>query len=337
MTAIGVKCVRGKISMSDCAVCSLRADHPCMLPADMLMVMRKSREPQPGRTEFTPSSLLECDRRTELTRDNAYYIDIESAWNMMRGTEIHDLIERNGTFPQDSEKTWEYPLGGPVAVIREKRLSAKVPTRYGMQEFTGKPDLIVVKRIEDGTAFVKISDYKTTTIDHALTSARRSNQTQLNMYAWLCETSLAFDLQLYPYILGVGDVVVEELEIIYTDLKRVRRFTSANYLVDRGASLKGNTLNHIYEDMYESTSPRSGKTKTVRALEYKGVMYERLELEPIDLLDHEDIEDWIIQRIEDKIEAKQELPPPLEPPNDWVCSYCPMQKVCFEMAGKELP
>jgi hypothetical protein len=133
----------------------------------------------------------------------------------------------------------------------------------------------------------------------------------------------------------VERVVVDELEIIYTDLKRVRRFNSGVTLVDRGAELKPSGLEHLYEDLYDYTG-RTGKNRTLRVVEHKGKFYERLELEPIDLLPHDDMTDWITQRIEQKIDAKTQLPPPLEPPADWVCNYCQVRDVCFKLAGKEI-
>lgn len=315
MGVIGVSCVRGEISSEECAKCSLNPLHPCTFPTDFIHIARNPGLGQGDRTEFTPSSLLECDRRTVLTKQNDHYVDVEAAWNFQRGTDLHDLIERNG----------EYPEGSVKHLIRENRLTTAVQTKYGPKVFSGKPDLVVVKHEdEDGTLWCKIEDYKTTSIGHDLITARRSNQMQLNMYAYLVEKCLF-----------QGRCTVDELEITYTDLKRVRRFNSMGYLFDKGKSLKGTYMEEIGEDLYEVTG-RTGRTEILPVMFDDGVPYERLTLQPIDLLPIEDIEAWIVKRIEEKIEAKDVLPPPLEPPNDWVCNYCSMRTLCFNLAGKEL-
>ena len=313
----GVSCVRGLISTDECERCSLDPLHPCTFPVDFLHITRNPGRGDGGRTEFTPSSLLDCDRRTVLSGKNDYYVDVDAAWNLQRGSIIHELVERNG----------DYPEGSVTELIRERRLSTTMQTKYGPQMFSGKPDLVVIKQVdEDGTAWCKIEDYKTTSITHDLTAARRSNQMQLNMYAYLVECSLY----------GGGErVVVDELEITYTDLKRVRRFNSMGYLYDRGKSLNSSSLVEVGDDLYEVTG-RTGVTEFLPVTFHQGKPYERLALEPIDLLPIEEIEAWIVRRIEEKIEANTVLPEPLEPPSDWVCPYCPMQELCFGMAGKTI-
>jgi CRISPR/Cas system-associated exonuclease Cas4 (RecB family) len=226
---------------------------------------------------------------------------VDAAMNMFRGTIFHAGIDATTKYPE------------AVEVIREIRLKTMVDTLYGPQLFTGKADVVVVKRIENGTAYCKVIDYKTKkSIEHSLVSPDRKHQMQINMYAHLVEKELPAYLT-NNYIglngekaisLASVDVVVDEVEIVYLDMKKVRRFTSAGSLQVKGKRT--------------STSP---------------LLYEYITLEPISLLPSDIVEDWVRTRIEEKINAKQVLPDILEGDAAWVCSFCSVKQVCMEIGN----
>ena len=310
---LGIKCTfYGNVSHDYCRKCSL-TDHPCEYPVDALEMMREENDEQSDRTEFTPSTLLECKRRVVLRTSNDYYLDPLQRWKMMRGEGLHLLFEKKGRFPKDSV----------VGTMREVRIKTDIGTQYGPQVFSGKADLIVVKYItEDGIAHVSITDYKTTEITHEKDGFSeehewtfREHQMQLNMYAYLVQLENAvvivrvqgknveIPIRQFGYFDGVTGVVVDELELAYLDFKRIRRFTSKGTLVTRG------------------------KLKSRATWEYHDLPLAQMFLLPASV-----VEEYISRTIEEMIEAKSELPPRLEGKKaSVVCPLCPLKETCFSL------
>jgi hypothetical protein len=192
-----------------------------------------------------------------------------------------------------------YP--GVVRTVRERRIHTTIDTSYGPQPFTGKCDLIIVKQLDDDgqTAHVNIVDYKTITkIEHSLTEAKPEHVWQVNMYAWMVTREL-------PHILGHDglNVVVDGVEIEYFDMSKVRRFTSYGEL-------------HCKGKMVKRRPPE----------------YETLTLAPIPLYPLEQIEKAIRRRVEQRIWAKEHLPPVLPEEEQWRCESCPVFDVCLRLA-----
>jgi hypothetical protein len=206
-----------------------------------------------------------------------------------------------------------YP--GAVDVIREKRLYASLVTSYGAFIFSGQVDLIVIKRIEDGVAYAKIVDFKSTgEIDHELTAAKNDHQMQINVYKWLVENTVFIQ----DYNGGTSAVVVDELEIVYADMKRVRRFTSIEGdRIDRGKLVRSSKRDFSPEAPMYTQHYASGK------------LHEVLELAPIRFLTNERIMRWVIRRIEAKESAKHgEMPGLIADDKRWLCYYCPTRDLC---------
>jgi hypothetical protein len=142
-------------------------------------------------------------------------------------------------------------------------------------------------------------DYKTKKIEHALTEPDRKHQMQLNIYAWLVENTL-LDLGVKE-LEGVERVRVDTLELVYVDMMKVRRFTSAGEMEAKGIKRRG------------------------------AAEAEMIRLSPICLLEMKTVEGWIRGRIEDKIRAKEVLPPRLEGDEARFCTYCPMYEQCYAL------
>jgi hypothetical protein len=288
---VGVQCPRGEMTWDACAVCRQNPLHPCMYPADVLDLMQEHYDDpdrEPGSEAFTPTRLLGCDRQGVLMGRGETYVDVDRAWFPVRGNMVHALMERA-------------PYPGALHVLREQRLHTTVDTCYGPQPFSAKPDLIVVQRLAPDGLHCKIVDYKSTNaIGHDLVQARTEHQLQTNMYAWIAA-------RVVPDLLGVPEcaLVVDELEIVYADMKRVRRFTSAGWLKDRGPMLR--------------RSPRS---------------YTTLDLAPITIYHPDRVGAFIQRRIEERLAAREELPPVLEGDRAWMCDFCPVRTACFALAGK---
>lgn len=292
MAQIGVRCIRGLVSHDDCRQCSTDPLHPCMLPSDVLELMRqKETDYHADPNAFSPTGLLDCDRKGVLLHRGDWFTDVEQAWPMTRGTLTHAVMEANKDYP------------GAVGVIREHVMETMVDTRYGPQRLIGKPDLVVVLKDEADSVTVKIVDYKTTSeIKHDLTAAKPDHVRQINMYAYLVSRWLSEHLK------RPVTVTVAELEVVYLDFKKVRRFTSVGPLVTKGKRL--------------SMTP---------------LTYADLELEPIHIFEPGTVEKGVRRMIEAKIAARDQLPPAYEmdDENYWKCRYCPVQEACADLARRE--
>lgn len=266
--------------------------------ADMLALAAGIESEEPEADAFSPSRLLSCHRQSVLVGQVDYYLDMDQSWPLVRGNMVHALMERA-----------RYP--GVLDTIRETRFTTQVPTRYGDQAFTAKPDLIVVDRIETDwpsdeghgqgnaqeTIHIKVVDYKSKNgIKHDLVEAAYEHQLQVNMYAFILRRELAAHF-------GAPEcnVVVDELEIDYIDMSRHRRFTSAGWLTDRGK-----LVNRKYKE------------------------YETLHLAPISMWSQAQVGRFVRRRIEERIAAREELPDCEYEGTDkaWLCDYCPVKEAC---------
>jgi hypothetical protein len=263
----------------------------------MLEAMREPEVPTDDPGDFTPSRLLGCDRRAGLELGGDTWLDIEADFPLWRGNMVHALMEKAPDVP------------GTRGPLKEMRFSTEVQTRYGTKRFTGKPDLISVLREEvdqaegdeepASTFYVQVVDYKSTgKIEHADTAPKRNHVMQVNIYAWLVRRELPKVLQ------KTARIVVEELEIIYVDMQRTRRFTSAGTLEARGKRLN-------------------------RTPPYE---YETLTLDAVPVLSDAVVEAWVVKHIESRIQATEEkLPPPLTGEAAWLCRFCPVYTLCHSL------
>ena len=251
---------------------------------DLLRIDYEDPDREPGVESYTPTRILKCHREAVLEERTDYYVDPDSSWPLVRGHMVHALMERA-----------HYP--GALMTVREQRMRTALQTAYGPALFTGKPDLIVVNRIDsaphEGCAdaiHIKVVDYKSKSeIKHDLLSVIYDHELQVNMYAWVASREL-------PALLDLpgAEVVLDELEIDYVDMSRVRRFTSAGWLHDRGKRLN--------------------RTKPYR--------YETIELAPIHIWPLESVGRFVRKRIEERIEAHEVLPPCERPDDFWHGALC---------------
>jgi hypothetical protein len=297
--SIGVICPRGKISHADCRVCVQDPLHPCQYSPDILESMRRE-DLHVEEGTYSATQLLNCDRQDVLVNqiEGGYYQDVDSSWATLRGSMVHALMERQ-TYP------------GAVEVIRERRLHTTVATSFGRIPFSGQIDLLVVKKIEDNIARVKVVDFKSTyQIDHDLVAAKDDHQMQINIYKWLVESTMFFKQDGF-----VAPVVVDELEIVYADMRKARRFTSVQgERVDKGKLIR-KLETYAGDEVLEHYS--------------NGKLYETIHLQPIRFLSNEQIEKWVVRRIEAKERAKRgEMPGRIADDRRWLCMYCPVNKEC---------
>jgi hypothetical protein len=291
MPSIGVSCVRGRILHDDCRECVKNPLHPCAYPADLLELMRDVDNDVPP-SAHTPSRMAGCARQAVLEETTDYYVDVDYAYPMARGNMVHALME-HAKYP-DAYNT-----------IRERRFTTELDTVSGRKSFSGKPDLIVVKSIDNifgakPTAHVKVVDYKSKKeIGHDLTAASIEHQIQVNLYAWLVTRELGFFLSFSSHV----DIVVDELEIVYADMKKVRRFTTAGELYANGKMIR--------------RSPRQ---------------YETLTLEPIKMKSLDWCEGYVKRNIERREAAKDRLPAVLPEEESWKCMRCPVFEACDRRA-----
>lgn len=287
MGQVGVKCPRGLIRHDECRRCSTDPLRPCHLSPDLLEALREdpnSRHADPD--AFSPSGLLGCDRQHALSMGRDWYIDVRQGYKMLRGTLIHAAIG-----------AYRYP--GAAGIIREQVMESQIETKHGTQRMMGQPDIVVVNSVAGGVAHIHIIDYKSTgEIKHELIAARSEHVRQVNMYAWLVRRWLE------SHYKTKLDVVVDELEIVYLDFNKTRRFTSAGPLSDVGKRI--------------SRSP---------------VQYETLTLAPITMFSDAAVERGIRRMIEGKLDARTELPLAYEPWEEefWRCWSCPVKDRCQEL------
>ena len=288
---------------------------------DLMMVDYSDPDREPGIESFTPTRLMTCHRQAVLMERHDYYADADLDYPKTRGHMIHALMEKA-----------RYP--GAVGYARERRMRHTIATPdFGPQLFTAKPDLIVLKHIELNEepetfnrdtgvatpaqtkvhAYLKVVDYKSKNgIKHELTSVPRDNELQVNMYGWLVSQNPTVYEHGEPIgpvtsLFGLPDttqLVVDELEIVYADMAKVRMFSSMGYRTDRGKRLN-------------------------RSAPYQ---YEQLSLAPIHHYTNEQIGRFIIRRMEERLRAKApgQLPACeyVNTEREYLCNWCPVKQLC---------
>lgn len=287
----GVQCDRARklkrvaMTRQECDECVQQPDHPCPFNGKMLTMMWGDSDHQPSRQTFSPTRLMGCPRAKYLDR-NQYpqYLDPYKKWNALRGTMAHGFFENAPLAP------------GVEFEITEERLETTIETAYGPQTFVGKPDLVEVLYSDDAKIVVKLTDWKSTKeVGHDFIEAKEDHQKQVNMYAYLLAKALP------EYLNRPGlEVIVSELEIVYFDMGKVRRFTTRCSVIDRGKML----------------TPRAAGR------------YAELELMQMKQKDLEFMHDFIATLIEDAIEARDNLAPAYTDEKARLCPYCPFVIEC---------
>jgi hypothetical protein len=291
---IGITCDRSRqeerpyITRAECDECVQHPDHPCPFHGKLLRAMWGDDDREPNGLAFSPTRLLGCPRAKYLERHSYDQIlDPYKKWNAVRGNMSHSFLEQ---LP---------PAPGTCFEISEVRFETIINTKYGPQKLVGKPDLIEVLGDDGDKMVVKITDWKSTKeIRHDFLQAKEAHQKQVNMYALILYDALP------GYLFRPGlEVIVDELEIVYFDMGRVRRFTSGCSLIDRGKLL---------------TPRRAGN-------------HEQLKLMSIKHKAIEDMRKYVALLIEDAIDASERLYPPLQGDEAKLCSYCPFYRACWNL------
>jgi PD-(D/E)XK nuclease superfamily protein len=317
MAIKGVVCVLGRVGMDAHLECMKRADHPCMYTPDTLMAMTDSnKERVSSGVKFSPSSLQGCQRQGTLQGTHDWYLDVDNSWPLFRGNLAHALYE---TLP---------PWPGIIGTVREYRFSTQIETKHGLQTVMGKPDLVVLKGFDEAGLHIAVVDYKSKSkIDHDLIAADPKHINQVNIYAWIVarelrnvlgdtavgevvQTNSILELgDLNQWMLSGYPVVIDELEIVYLDMTKCRRFVSNVTLTTKGK-------------MTKRSYPRE---------------YETLELEPIPVKEAKRVENWLRIRIERQLnnDASGQLPAPLTGDDCWVCFNCNVRSTCVELGLAE--
>lgn len=347
MALVGVKCVLGHVKLDDHRRCMVeQPGPPCGIePSILEMIVRPNMEREESGVIYSPSSIQSCHRRDALASDHDYYIDVRASYKQVRGTIVHQGMSQELAYP------------GVLGVVRELRMGSPINTRYGERTFHGKPDLVVLERVQQtqvveydenenpynsfwkNILYVKIVDYKTTSeVRHDLVAPDRRHVYQINEYAWLVQRFLPgwLNNRLVPFeddafgtidhsnlqlskgvtIPHIDEVVVDELSIIYMDMKKLRTFTSRGFLTDQGKMLSDYVNGH-----WIRRNPPE---------------YEELELEPVHQFRPSYTESLIRKGIEEQIEAETLLAPPLEGDDArLMCGSCPVKQACIELGLRE--
>jgi hypothetical protein len=315
------------------------AGPPCGIePSILEMITRPNMERERESVVFSPSSLSSCHRQTALKTNNDWYLAVDQGYKMVRGTIVHNGMGHEPPYP------------GVLGVVRELRMGAPINTKYGMQQFKGKPDLVVLLGVTvkpevhpdevvdlqlKNQLHIKIVDYKTRSeVGHDLVRADDKYAYQVNMYAWLAAQFLPHYINNFASWDGAGDdyadhlflnnpslpyideVVIDELSITYMDMKQTRTFTSKGLL-----SAKGKMLGDRVNGRWIRRTPAE---------------HDELELEPIPLFRPKYTESLIRQGIEKQIDAETMLAPPLEGADaELMCRNCPVREACYLLGRRE--
>ena len=338
----GVRCVRGTaIPMEEHLRCQREEiGPPCGIPQTVLnMILAPDTEREKEGVVYSYSSINGCHRRTVLSSKHDYFINIAAEYKRTRGSIFHNGISQEPAPP------------GTLGVVRELRMLAPINTKFGTVDFKGKPDEVVLLRVEeyvqvDGTLpvkhrlHVKITDIKTTSeIGHDLIAAGKTHVEQVNAYAWLVKRFLpawiskqaalwaggweveGMDLEHLYLNRGVvlpqiDEVVVDELSIVYIAMDKPRTFTSLGFLEARG-KMKG----EMRDGHWRRDVPNA---------------WETLELEPVHEFGTKFTESLIRKGIESQIEAETMLAPPLTGDKArLMCGSCPVKQQCCEIGAAE--
>jgi hypothetical protein len=286
MTQIGFNCpVYGPVLHDECRACSVDENrHVCMYPPPVLENMREQVSTERDGI-YSPTQLTGCFRQQVLLSSEDYYADPNDLYAMQKGTLTHTGLA-----------TLDYP--GALWTLSEERLYIKVQTKYGEVRYGGKPDLVVVKKVENETIRALLIDWKTTDSLSHDTTVSDDYIMQINQYKLILESEP--ENKFYEPVFDYP-VKVDEMEL-YVLGRRAKRFSSLISLKTKGKLI--DRVNKVHEE---------------------------IELEKIPVLSNEDTAQWVVKRIEERIEANDKLPPVLGPEDNWKCNYCPVRKSCFEI------
>lgn len=137
---------------------------------------------------ISATSILHCLRGDYLKRHEPYYLTIEQAYPMFRGTLFHSLMEKN-----------PHPMG---------KVEHKMLRRHKGIEIGGTADSILTyKREVEGKVVFQVEDWKTTDNLPKYASPYTSHAKQVNLYRWL------------------GKIPVEQCELVvwYFSMKGIKR------------------------------------------------------------------------------------------------------------------
>ncbi len=346
MSLKGVKCILGYVSMADHEKCMVERDGPpCGYSPTLLQLMTRTK-PERADIKFSPSSLGNCHRRTVLGRQHDWFLDVDSAYRMIRGSVIHAGLENEPAPP------------GVLGVIRELKMSAPINVNGEEHTFHGTFDeltLLSVEQVRDDTLYpeplthmgwknvlhVKLVDYKSKSeVLHTLVEPDEQHVYQINSYAWMvqqflpkwlnwqtdlgwpnCDGCMDVDTEhLFMndgvQLPNVDEVVIDELSIVYLDMKKVRTFTSKGFGYANG-KMKGTMSGGHWH--------RNVPTE-----------YETLELMPIHQFTNKFIEEKIRKGIERQIESETILAAPLTGDRaELMCRSCPVLVKCVEVGKAE--
>lgn len=342
MTMLGVRCIRGPISMQEHERCMLEeTGPPCGYSPTLLQLITRPKTEREG-IKFSPSSLGNCHRRTVLGKNHDWYLDVKQAYKMVRGTIIHEGLSREPAPPGTLGVVRELQMSTPVSVDGEEHTFHgtfdELTLLYARQELinTGLGNTVEHSNLQMGTVLhVKLVDYKSRLdIPHSLVEPDREHVYQINSYAYLVQKFLPDWLNgcngyeddgggncghLYlnvtdmPYI---DEVIVDELSITYLSMKDVRTFTSKGF-----GYAEGKQLGDYTDGKWHRRYP---------------IEYEQLELAPIPHFSNAFIESKIKKGIKEQLESEVILAPPLVGERaDLMCRSCPVLAKCVEVGRAE--
>lgn len=343
MGMVGVKCSRGFIGMQDHRDCMRDPLHPCSLTEDILEMMTTvNKERVQNGVRFSPSSLMGCHRQNILAFDTEWYVDVEGvAWSQVRGNMVHALMEQGEAWDGILGTVREWRASTPIQTKHGVQMFAGKADLIVLKhienvniEHKDADDNVIGNHIEH-VLHIKVVDYKSKAniehgpanhktdpdrIEEGHAQAVRKHQMQVNLYAWLFAQELPShlngwfedsqeheDVSLNAPLPHIDRVVVDEIEILYADMNKTRRFTSAGPLQTKGKRT--------------SMSP---------------LTYATLILDPIHLMRPSSVARWIQREIEAAIDAQTVLPAPLKgrAAHD-NCFFCPVKEKCIEVGLKE--
>lgn len=300
------------------------AEAPCGFPPTLLEQMSR---PKLERIEqaviFSPSSIGACHRQHSLQKDHDWYVSPDDSYALTRGTLMHQWLAH------------EPAPDGTLGVIRELRMHAPidVPGRE-TQKFSGQVDEILLLRTETNaeglvTLHVSITDWKSRSdIAHSFQAPDRKNEYQVNYYAWLCTEILALYINEWEIMAPAeanfqltGDplpridlVVVDELNIVYMSMSKVRKFTSSGFRFAKGKQL-GETGNDGRWHKYKNPE-----------------RWEEIELAPVRAMGHDYVASLIRQGIALQMDGDEQLAPPLIGDDAaLMCPKCGVREACITL------
>lgn len=345
----GVKCVRGYVSLEEHQRCMVEEPGPpCGIEPSLLQRMTEPNlERVKERVIFSHSTINACHRRTTLANEHDWYMDVENGYKSVRGSIIHDGLQFDGPYPGTLGVVREVRMGAPIQTkYGEQTFHGKADLIVLLnvehvypkeQPVNDKGELLTVApRV---VLHVKVVDYKSKSeVGHDLVEPDAKHIYQINEYAWILKQWLPGWLNMrltpdsedfpgwneyaklhlndgvsLPYI---DAVVVDELSIVYMDMKKTRTFSSQAVLYAKG-KMKGTMIN----GRWRKTLPMA---------------FEELELPPIHTFSDRYIEAIIRKGIEDQIEAEKLLAPPIVGDNARIiCQSCPVRQMCYDIGIRE--